>query len=333
MRAAALSSPAGRIVSARQARTGASVHAIVGRSSRVAPRRRSIFSRMRSPPWTTKRSSQPARPRDRLRQRRAREHQLARPGDELGDQRADPVAVAQREQIVDRDAVALRVGRRHVDAAARCVAADVLPEIRELERAADRVGARERDRVVDAVKVKQQAADRVGRAATVVEQPRAVGVAGLHGVGREGVEQVREKRGRQTVSCDGAGQRSEHLGPAGRRRGSRGDGEQVGAERGEVGDARFRCRIAFVGDVVGRAREAVDRADRRTQLRRAEPGGNRELLVMIDAHRVRFSMPRALRGDGAAAPGKLARWTAAASRPFEVDIDAAARLPRGWRNW
>ena len=53
--------------------------------------------------------------------------------------------------------------------------------------------------------------------------------------------------------------------------GQRGDGAapryrmQVGAIRGEIGEPLRWRRVAFVGDVVGGAREAVDRGDRRAQ--------------------------------------------------------------------
>ncbi len=227
-----------------------------------------------------------------------RQHELARPRDELGDQRVNARAVAPRQDVVDRDAVPARIRRRHVDAAARRVDAEVLPEIGELERAADRVRLRQRRGVADAVQMQQQAADRVRRASAVVEQLGTIGVPCLDGVLREGIEEIGEQRCRESVLGKRARERSEHLGPARRRRLPDRDRVQVGAEGGEVGETRFGRRVAFVGDVVGRAREAVDRDDRRTKLRRAEPGGHREVFIVIDAHRLGFSMrPRSATGS------------------------------------
>jgi hypothetical protein len=138
--------------------------------------------------------------------------------------------------------------------------------------------------------MQQEAADRVRRAAAVVEQFAAVGVARLGGVLRERVEQIGEQRHRRATLRQLDGERSEHLRPARRRRGAGGDRDEVGAKRRQVGEALVGRRLAFVGDVVGGSREAVDRDDRRTQLRRTQPGGHREVLVVIDAHRLGFSM-------------------------------------------
>ena len=59
-------------------------------------------------------------------------------------------------------------------------------------------------------------------------------------------------------------------------------------ERGQP--VRRRC-IAFVGEVVGGAREAVDRDDRRPQPRGDEPRRHGKVLVMIDRHVGTRSLP------------------------------------------
>jgi len=166
----------------------------------------------------------------------------------------------------------------------RGIDAEVLPEVGELQRAADGVGPGQRASVVDAVEMKQQATDRVCRATAVIEQLGAVGVARLGGVLRERVEQVGEERHGQAMSGQLNGQRPEHLGPARRWRPTGRDRHEISAKRGQVGEARVGRRIAFIGDVVGRAGEAVDRNDRRTKLRRTQPGGHRKVFVVIDAH-------------------------------------------------
>ena len=109
-------------------------------------------------------------------------------------------------------------------------------------------------RVVHAVEVQQQAADRVGRAAAVVEQLGAVGiacaVARLLDVLHEGGEQVGQQRLGQREVAHGLRERAEDFGPARRRcRAARGGGE-VGAEGAQVVEPlgrrwrrlRRRCR-------------------------------------------------------------------------------------------
>jgi hypothetical protein len=56
---------------------------------------------------------------------------------------------------------------------------------------------------------------------------------------------------------------------------------------GEAGQAFVRRRIAFVGNIVGTARETVDCLDRPAQVRGDEEGGNGEVFVVIDGHRPR----------------------------------------------
>jgi hypothetical protein len=53
----------------------------------------------------------------------------------------------------------------------------------------------------------------------------------------------------------------------------------------QQGQTLGRARLTFVGDVVGSTGKVVDRNDGRTHRRRAKPGGDREVLVVIDAHR------------------------------------------------
>ena len=59
-----------------------------------------------------------------------------------------------------------------------------------------------------------------------------------------------------------------------------GDGHQVGVVGGQVGQAGGGRGVAFVGNVVGRAGEAIDGRDGLAQVRRAQHGRDREILVM-----------------------------------------------------
>ena len=172
-----------------------------------------------------------------------------------------------------------RGGRARVDA-------EVLPEVGELQRAADRVGPRQRAGVVDAVEVQQQPADRIGRAPAVVEQLGAVGVACLGDVLRERVEQVvraasRAAGARRMPRRSGpntSGQRA--AGPAGGRpRVECGaEGRQVGeAARSGVRRLRRRCRRRCGRS--GRSPRSPDAARGGHEQRR-----DREVLVVIDSH-------------------------------------------------
>ena len=72
-----------------------------------------------------------------------------------------PRAVHAREQRVAGDAVARAVAARHVEAAAGGVDRQVLPEVCELQRRADRVRLGEALGLADAVQMQQQATDRL----------------------------------------------------------------------------------------------------------------------------------------------------------------------------
>ncbi len=137
-----------------------------------------------------------------------------------------------------------------------------------------------------AIQVQQQASDRIGRAATVVEQGGRVGIAaagcGVEHILLEGVEQVMQWLCRQLVRCDRTRQGCELARPA------RIDGWLAGQcafEFGPVGrqfgQALGRARVAFVGDVVRRTRVVVERRDGRAQPRRTEPGSDGEVFVMV----------------------------------------------------
>jgi hypothetical protein len=64
---------------------------------------------------------------------------------------------------------------------------------------------------------------------------------------------------------------------------------QVGAKCGQIGQALRGRGVALVGQVIGRAREAVDGDDGRPQRRRAQQRRDREIFVMFGTHRTRLS--------------------------------------------
>ncbi len=181
-----------------------------------------------------------------------------------------------------------RVGQRHVAATAWDVDAQVLPEVDQLQRRAHGVAAAQERGVVEAMKVQQQAADRVGRAAAVVQQGGAVRVTGMAGVLLEGVQQRGEQGHGQAVARDHRGERIEHAAPAAGAGAAGGGVQQVGAVVRQQRLALGGRRVALVGDVVGRAGEPVDGAHGRAQLGRTQPRGDGEVFVVFDAHRRRI---------------------------------------------
>ena len=111
-----------------------------------------------------------------MHQRRAETHQAARPFDQVADERVHRRAVVAGAQRLRLDAMTPAIGFGHVEAATSRVATEVLPEVGELQRRAYGVGAGQGVGGVDAVEMKEEAADRIGRAPAVVEQRGAVGV-------------------------------------------------------------------------------------------------------------------------------------------------------------
>jgi hypothetical protein len=178
--------------------------------------------------------------------------------------------------------VALQVGQRHVDAAARQVHAQVLPEVDQLQRAADGVGLAQRRRVADAVQVQQQPPDRVGRAAAVVQQLRAVGVARVAHVLLEGVEQ-----GMQPALA-AAHAREWPSASAGNTAGQRGlGGGRPAPLAGRRGRPQVGQRCAGAHRLRRPGRRPCGQSGRSPPrpgaARRAQQRCDREVLVMLDA--------------------------------------------------
>jgi len=92
---------------------------------------------------------------DGMHQRGAVEHQATCPVHHVGDQGPRRRCVLAVDQGIMGTEVARAVAGRYVEAAAAGVDAQVLPEVRELERSADRVRPAQGLDVVDAVQVQQ----------------------------------------------------------------------------------------------------------------------------------------------------------------------------------
>src|SRR2546426_5627305 len=104
--------------------------------------------------------------------------------------------------------------------------------------------------------MQQQAADRIGGAPAIVEQLGEIGVAVLRDVLSECVEQVLEQLDRKSVPPDEACQLRGRF--------------ELRSIAPQFLEANLHSVVAFVGDVVGAARKAVDGADRLAQRRRQQ---------------------------------------------------------------
>ena len=97
------------------------------------------------------------------------------------------------------DPVARHVVLRQVDTPLGVIELDVLPEVDELQRRADRVGLPDISLSRSFEKVQQKTSDRIRRAATVMRKLCEIGIALLRDVLAERLEQVFEKLERQRV--------------------------------------------------------------------------------------------------------------------------------------
>ena len=217
-------------------------------------------------------------------QGRAAIHGGAGPVGAVGNQARVFACALQGQQLGLAGAMEGAVGTRQVVAVAGDVHRQVLPEVDELQRSADRIALLQRLRVAHAIQVQKQPPHRVGGAAAVVQQFGAVGIAfgiaGFFHILGEGAEQVFEQRHGQLVAAQHALQRQEHIRPAGRGRLPLRNRVQVGQVGRQVVQAGGRCGVAFIGNVVGRAGKGVDGGNRLAQVRRAQQRGDREVFVV-----------------------------------------------------
>ena len=264
---------------------------------------RSIFSRMRSPPCTTSRSSHPAPPGDACgpaARRAASVHASsaqcrqsaalfrARPG--ARKSHPEPTPMPRRNRAPARRAGRATCRRRGParswPAAAPC---------RSHPTAAGPV------RCLHAVEVKQQPPDRIGGAAAIVEQLRAVLVAVLHDVLLERAEQVRRAQ-RIGSECVRKACRSgtNDMPPARRRLVAGPQRCQLTAIRAQVHEPLGSRLVPFVGEIVRGAGEPVDGGHGRAQPPRTQHRRDWKVLVVIDAHRWILHRDRWRRGASAA---------------------------------
>ena len=160
---------------------------------------------------------------------------------------------------------------RHVEPADPPVVAEVLPEVGQLQRGAQRV-RRSIERVVAvAGDAQHETADRIGRSTAVIQHVAPRGVAGRHGILTERAHEIVEQRDGQVERPDRVADRGQNRssrsvvpGSPARRAESgatiRRDGAmQAGLPRAQLGLPLAGRRRAFVGDVVGDPREGIER--------------------------------------------------------------------------
>ena len=131
--------------------------------------------------------------------------------------------------------------------------------------------------------MQHQMPERVGRVAAIVEQRGAVGVTTGVDVLAARVEQIVERRERQFILCDHAGELAEQQ-RMDRRRAPLRHRVEAGAEVGETGVPLGCAPVAFVGDVACRADNLIDNADRRAQRLWQQHARDRKVFVLIDVH-------------------------------------------------
>ena len=142
----------------------------------------------------------------------------------------------------------LAVRQRHVQAAVRPVAREILPEIRQLQRRAERVRRAIERFVSMAGDPQHQPADRIRRPRAVVQHvvPRCVALDG--DVLPEGAEQIVEQRHRQVVRCESRRRRRRRSGRPDRRptavRAGGGSASTAHASRRAAAAAPNRCSRA-----------------------------------------------------------------------------------------
>ena len=181
---------------------------------------------------------------------------------------------------------AQHAGLGRIPALARQVHAQVLPEVDQLQGGADLVTLRKRMGVHHAVEVQQQAPHRVGRAAAIV-QKRVFRGETLAGGGHahvllEGIEQLLQQVRGELEFTHHRPQGLEHTRPFATGGLLPGRGAQVVAKARQVGQAAGGAGFPFIGEVITGAGKPVNGGYDRSQARRAQPGGDRKVLVMVD---------------------------------------------------
>lgn len=209
-------------------------------------------------------------------QQKALAEEVPRPGDLKAEEPDERRGDVSQEQVFLRGAEAFEVGLGEIDTVLAEVHGDVLPEVGQLERGADAVRQPSQAGIAQAEQVKDDPAHRVRRVTAVMEQVVKGGVAAGRDIHPEGGQEVPQELHGEVEAPDGVAEGDE--------RGVRGRVLQTGVEQALPLAQAFEALPlvgGFVREVVGGAGEGVDGADVRTEGLRQEPGGHREVLVVV----------------------------------------------------
>ena len=192
---------------------------------------------------------------------------------------------------------------RQVDTACQPIAFHVLPEVDQLQSGADRVGKGHPLGVAAAFELQDDSPHGIGRAATVVEEGRAVEVAGDRLILLESIEQIGKQRDREPGLPNRLGERHKNrmVGPAG-------EAPLESLPPGRERNDRLGWRRRLIGKVVAPAGKRIDIGEVLPQPGRHEPGGDRKVFIVPtgDAAAEGFGLcQRASGGWGHDLPGRL----------------------------
>ncbi len=201
------------------------------------------------------------------------------------DEVAEIIADGSGAELCLGDAEALHVVGGEIDAVAfEDVAADILPEVDELQGGADFVAELLAEFVAVAAHVEDESANGVGASGAVIDELRKIGVAGDVLVLFEGADKIGERLHGDVVSGDGGGEGGEDGGGG---VGSRGGTVerfvavlQLHAKRGEKLEG-FGGIADFIAKIIRDAAESINIAEILTEMFwQQEHGDDGEVFVM-----------------------------------------------------
>ena len=180
-------------------------------------------------------------------------------------------------EILHARTLGVDVVERRVESPFLPIALEILPEVRELQRGAERVRRAIEPRIVVPGDAEHEPSDRVRRAAAVIEQARPRVVPMRRDILTKRAEQIVEERHRKMTRANGRTERHEHT-----------------VVRSAFRHARVQPILpiiqqpqpfrvgppSLVGKVVCCPGKRVERGDVRPHARRHQPGGDREIFVV-----------------------------------------------------
>ena len=166
--------------------------------------------------------------------------------------------------------------RRQIDAVAlQDIAPDILPEIRQLQRAARLIGKQLPTFIAISAEIEHQSPDWIGAAAAIIEDFAECRIAENTLILLECVDEIEKRLGRKIAAADRAGEGDEN-----RRAGAAVEALQRLPPKIRQKPQRDVAVARFVAQIVGDSAEGVDVAEILPQISREQEGDDREILVM-----------------------------------------------------